>query len=116
MTCDDCSGSGYLRTRVERADFHHLQLEKCTSCGGKGRRPAARCQECKGSGRVAAVHRVKLAVPAGVNDGDRLRVEGIDGVVLLAVRPKPVERRVVRLVATAAFVAALGLLAYLLVS
>jgi molecular chaperone DnaJ len=116
VTCDDCSGSGYLRTRVERADFHHLQLVKCTTCGGKGLRPAVRCAECAGSGRVAGVHRVKLAVPAGVADGDSLRVEGIDGVVRLAVRPKPRERRVVRLVATTALLAALGLLAYLLVT
>jgi hypothetical protein len=59
---------------------------------------------------------VKLAVPAGVADGDSLRVEGIDGVVRLAVRPKPLERRVVRLVATTALLTALGLLAYLLVT
>jgi hypothetical protein len=59
---------------------------------------------------------VKLAVPAGVADGDSLRVEGIDGVVRLAVRPKPLERRVVRLVATTALLAALALLAYLLVT
>jgi molecular chaperone DnaJ len=116
VPCETCSGSGRIRRRLERADVDLLQLYVCPDCGGSGRGPGASCPECGGAGTLATERELRLAVPAGVRDGDRLRVDGVEGQISVTVLPRPAERRAVRLLAIAALFAAVALLVYVLVS
>ena len=75
-TCPTCGGSGQLRA-VSRTPFGQVvRATACTTCGGDGRVPKEPCHVCRGRGRQ--VDRVKLTVdvPAGIDDGQRIRVGG----------------------------------------
>jgi molecular chaperone DnaJ len=75
-TCSRCNGSGQLRA-VTRTPFGQVvRAAPCDVCGGEGRVARNPCRECSGRGRK--VERVKVAVdvPAGIADGQRIRVGG----------------------------------------
>jgi molecular chaperone DnaJ len=48
----------------------------CTTCNGKGEVPAEKCQECKGEGIVKGEKDIRIALPAGIEDGEMIRVTG----------------------------------------
>jgi molecular chaperone DnaJ len=70
-TCATCNGRGYLE---EGGGFFRTRQE-CPACGGSGKK-AAPCPTCAGRGRVPKGETVTVAIPAGVEDGTRLRVAG----------------------------------------
>jgi molecular chaperone DnaJ len=75
-TCPRCGGAGQLRA-VSRTPFGQvMRTTVCDECGGDGRVATKPCKECHGRGRK--VQRVKLTVdvPAGIADGQRIRVAG----------------------------------------
>ncbi len=75
-TCERCGGTGQLRA-VTRTPFGQVvRSAVCEKCGGDGRVPSKPCRECQGRGRK--VERVKLSVdvPAGIADGQRIRIAG----------------------------------------
>lgn len=56
-----------------------LQLqaeEPCSSCAGSGRAGRTRCATCGGSGRILKPRRLEVKIPAGVNDGSKVRIAG----------------------------------------
>lgn len=74
--CTTCQGTGYV-TRLQRTILGNIQTQApCSSCGGEGKIYSQKCSTCGGSG----VHResVKLTVkiPAGINDGESIRLSG----------------------------------------
>jgi molecular chaperone DnaJ len=69
--CSACGGRGY---REEGGGFFRTRQE-CPACGGSGKK-AAPCPTCSGRGRVPKSETVTVAIPAGVEDGTRLRVAG----------------------------------------
>jgi molecular chaperone DnaJ len=69
--CPACQGTGH---REEGGGFFRARLE-CPACGGSGRKAPA-CPTCQGQGRVPKSETVTVAIPAGVEDGTRLRVTG----------------------------------------
>jgi len=66
-----CRGTGHLEQNLS---FIKSRSE-CPNCGGTGRK-APPCQECQGSGRIPLNDTVTIAIPAGIEDGARLRVAG----------------------------------------
>ncbi len=75
-TCERCGGSGQLRA-VSRTPFGQMvRATVCDHCGGEGRVPKEPCRVCQGRGRK--VERVKFSVdvPAGIADGQRVRITG----------------------------------------
>lgn len=54
-------------------------LERCMVCGGAGQLAGATCHACRGSGSAAPLRRIEVAIPAGVHDGQRIRVAGRGG-------------------------------------
>jgi molecular chaperone DnaJ len=48
----------------------------CAVCNGTGRRILTQCKDCRGDGRIMAARTIDLDVPAGVDDGTRLRLAG----------------------------------------
>jgi molecular chaperone DnaJ len=75
-TCPRCGGSGQLQA-VSRTAFGQLvRSAVCDMCGGDGRVPREPCETCGGDGTVIDEHRVKVDVPAGISDGQRIRLSG----------------------------------------
>src|SRR5205085_1438105 len=75
-TCSRCGGSGQLRA-VSRTPFGQVVRNAvCDVCGGDGRVASSPCSECRGRGRKVERTRVSVEVPAGIADGQRIRVAG----------------------------------------
>ena len=72
QTCRACGGRGQVR--VSQGFF--TMVRPCPQCGGSGQTVSDPCPSCAGAGRVEKKRRLKVAVPAGVEDGTRLRVVG----------------------------------------
>ena len=71
-TCRSCGGRGQVR--VSQGFF--TMVRPCPDCGGAGQRISNPCQECHGGGRVERRRQLKVSVPAGIEDGTRLRMVG----------------------------------------
>lgn len=75
-TCERCGGSGQLRA-VTRTPFGQVvRATACDVCGGDGRVPKSPCTTCQGRGRVVQKVTVSVDVPAGIADGQRIRLSG----------------------------------------
>ena len=80
-TCPTCSGSGQVR-RATRTPFGSFtQVATCPTCAGVGQVIEDKCENCGGNGQVQKSKKLKITVPAGVDNGTRLRVsnEGDSG-------------------------------------
>jgi molecular chaperone DnaJ len=74
--CSICGGSGQARN-VSRSGFGtFVSIEPCRTCQGRGSIIEKPCKACRGSGHVRATKRLKISIPAGVEDGNMLRVSG----------------------------------------
>lgn len=74
--CRTCGGTGQVQD-VRRSIFGTVMTaHPCSACDGTGQEILSRCETCRGSGRVGALHTVPVDVPAGVADGLELRVSG----------------------------------------
>ena len=75
-TCERCGGSGQLQG-VTRTPFGQMvRRVVCDTCHGDGRVAAQPCRECRGRGRKAAHRTLEVDVPAGIADGQRIRLSG----------------------------------------
>jgi len=69
--CDTCGGGGQVA--VNQGPFSFSQV--CPDCAGSGRRIATPCSGCRGRGIEMRSREVKVKIPAGVSDGQRIRVK-----------------------------------------
>jgi molecular chaperone DnaJ len=75
-TCDDCKGAG-MQNKVINTVFGPIQQAvACKKCEGTGRVPEKICSVCRGKGTERQRRRVKLKVPAGIDDGATIRLSG----------------------------------------
>jgi molecular chaperone DnaJ len=75
-TCPTCGGAGRLQ-QVSRSVFgEFVRTQACPACGGSGRRIETPCTECQGAGRVFEQRTVEVDIPAGIHDGQRIRLSG----------------------------------------
>jgi molecular chaperone DnaJ len=78
-TCSRCEGTGQLRS-VSRTPFGQMvRATVCATCGGDGRVARQPCGECGGRGRTARRRTLEVDVPAGIEDGQRIRIAGAPG-------------------------------------
>jgi molecular chaperone DnaJ len=76
-TCDRCGGAGQLR-QVTRTPFGQMvRGVTCDVCHGSGKVPDTPCEVCDGVGRTQGKVTKTIDVPAGIEDGQRLRVSGV---------------------------------------
>ena len=74
--CSTCGGVGVVR-RVSRNVFgQFVQQRSCPECGGAGNVAESPCKECRGEGRLLVRRNIEVDVPAGIHDGQRIRVAG----------------------------------------
>ncbi len=75
-TCSQCHGTGQVRT-VRQSLFGQMQtVSECPSCRGEGKIIRNKCTKCYGEGRVAKTKEIKIKIPAGMEEGQILRVRG----------------------------------------
>lgn len=100
VPCRQCNGSGQVR--VQQGFF--VVSQTCPSCHGRGQVISDPCTSCRGEGRVRKQKTLEVKIPAGVDNGDRIRLTGEgeagaqggtpgDLYVQVAVRPHPIFRR-----------------------
>ena len=82
--CQTCHGSGQVTQAVNTPFGQMRQTATCPTCRGKGKTVDKVCTECHGQGRVKRTASVEVKIPAGVDNGTRLRVSskgeaGING-------------------------------------
>ena len=100
QTCPSCGGTGSIA--VSQGFFSMSRT--CTQCHGRGTIIKDPCKECRGSGRVRRTRRVKVKIPAGIDNGSHLRLAGQgeaglrggpagDLYITTRVRPHPIFKR-----------------------
>lgn len=71
-TCATCQGRGQVR--FQRGIFSMQQ--PCPHCGGRGQKMSNPCKSCSGAGRIEEEKVLSVKIPAGVDNGDRIRLTG----------------------------------------
>ena len=70
--CSRCQGSG----QVYQTRGFFSMATTCSTCGGRGKVVTENCKECEGAGRIKKKQQVSIKVPAGIDNGMRLRLSG----------------------------------------
>lgn len=104
ITCKHCGGTGQVQYKQNTPFGHFVNVRTCDVCRGEGKIIADPCPECNGKGKTRRNTKIKLSIPAGIDDGQTisLRGEGEPGIrggpagdlyVLVSVRPHAIFRR-----------------------
>jgi molecular chaperone DnaJ len=75
-TCPECNGSGEKRRVAQTILGQMVNIVACSRCRGEGRIVSSPCTECGGDGRVREERTLQVAIPAGIDDGQRIALEG----------------------------------------
>jgi molecular chaperone DnaJ len=74
--CAVCRGAGRLQ-HVSRSVFgEFVRTQTCAACAGSGRKIETPCTACAGAGRLLEARNLQVDIPAGIHDGQRIRVTG----------------------------------------
>ncbi len=103
VTCKTCNGQGRIR-ESKRTIFGNIGSTKvCEACHGSGEIPKEICDTCKGKGVLRREEEVSIVIPAGIRDGEMIRMTGFgeaiskgetgDLYIKINVAPHPVFRR-----------------------
>ena len=75
-TCKDCNGQGRIQ-EMKRSFFGTIsQVRECSTCAGTGKIPEDKCSTCKGHGVVRKEEEITIKVPAGIQNGEAVRLTG----------------------------------------
>jgi molecular chaperone DnaJ len=75
-TCSTCGGAGMVRRVSQNVFGQFVQQRTCPECGGAGQVLEAPCGDCAGEGRIVERRQLEVDVPAGIHDGQRIRIHG----------------------------------------
>ncbi len=73
-TCEGCAGSGTVQQVSQTAFGQLMRTGACPTCRGEGKVPEQPCEVCHGSGREQRERTYDVQVPAGIEDGQRIRI------------------------------------------
>lgn len=76
QTCSHCKGTGEINQAVDTPFGRMMNRRTCPSCRGAGKIIVDKCTTCRGAGKVQKTKKIKINIPAGVDDGQQLRVSG----------------------------------------
>ena len=74
--CPKCKGTGEIRYTRNVGYMNFTEIKPCSKCHGQGVLIKDLCKECNGIGTVNRLHKIKLKIPAGIDDGYSLRLSG----------------------------------------
>ena len=75
-TCPTCNGRGEVRQVQQSVFGRFVNVSTCPRCGGAGKTVDKLCTKCRGEGRERKDREMTLTIPAGIDDGQQLRVPG----------------------------------------
>ena len=75
-TCPTCGGSGQVQNMRKSGFGMYVQVTTCPTCKGKGKLIQTPCPNCHGSGRVRKRRKITVKIPAGIDEGNQLRLRG----------------------------------------
>jgi molecular chaperone DnaJ len=75
-TCPVCHGQGQIRTQRRTIFGNVASATICERCGGDGKVPEKPCVTCKGNGVTRQEKTLEIKIPAGINNGQRIRING----------------------------------------
>ncbi len=99
-TCSDCNGTGQVRIVQQTPLGRMASTRTCSRCQGEGKTFETPCSVCQGAGTVREVRQINVKIPAGIDDGQMLRIPGRGeaghrggppGDLLIGVRVRPHE-------------------------
>lgn len=75
-TCSRCRGTGQI-SRTQQSVFGMIQnVVTCPDCGGSGKIIKEKCADCRGTGYTATRKKIEVSIPAGIDDGQSVRISG----------------------------------------
>ena len=74
--CPLCQGSGYQQIRGSGFFGIIIQQRPCSQCHGRGEIPEEACPKCRGQGRISQIKKIKVTIPAGIENGQILKLTG----------------------------------------
>ena len=103
-TCKQCGGQGRIQQTTRTVLGHFTQIVTCPHCHGKGTVISNPCPDCHGEGRKNVEKKVEIKIPAGVDNGSKMRLShegdaGINGgvagdlYIVIHVNPSPYYQR-----------------------
>lgn len=75
-TCETCGGRGTVTKTRQTMLGAFSQASVCETCQGEGKRPSQPCSECSGEGRTLRNRTLAVEIPAGIADGQQIRIAG----------------------------------------
>jgi molecular chaperone DnaJ len=75
-TCPDCAGTGRLQQVSRSLLGEFVRAQTCGRCRGRGVVVTTPCPACDGAGRVLEERTLEVSIPAGIHDGQRIRLSG----------------------------------------
>lgn len=76
VRCNQCNGTGEVRRVQQSILGSFVNISTCPTCQGSGEAISAPCQHCRGTGQVRVSQTITVKIPAGVDDGTRIRLAG----------------------------------------
>lgn len=96
--CKTCGGSGRIQQTTKTVLGHFTQIVTCPHCHGKGSVISDPCPDCKGQGRKTVEKKIEVKIPAGVDNGSKMRLShegdagingGISGDLYIVIHVQP---------------------------
>ncbi len=75
-TCDKCHGAGKVQSVQNTIMGTFSTVKVCDKCGGEGKIIKEPCETCSGSGTVKKAKKVEITIPAGIEDGQAIALQG----------------------------------------
>ena len=75
-TCSNCRGTGRVTVMQNMMGMRMQTQTTCPHCSGRGKIIKNPCTTCKGKGKVRKTNKVKVKIPAGIDEGQSVRVRG----------------------------------------
>lgn len=76
VTCKTCGGTGKIQQTTQTILGHFTQITTCPACHGSGKTIGNPCKACKGYGKIEREKAIQVKIPAGVDNGSKMRLSG----------------------------------------
>jgi molecular chaperone DnaJ len=77
VECPTCRGEGQIKTNRRTILGTFQQVNVCPDCQGEGKIPEKKCKKCGGDGRTREYEKIRVKIPAGIKDGQTVRLENM---------------------------------------